>query len=157
MKKGCFFILVFLLNTLSSSATLAEQNYQAPPQNPPATTSAIQPPSSPADTVVKPKPIPQYTISLTSPVAEQTFQSGDETIAVSVAVNPPLEPDDKVVILVDGQVVGDPSSSTSLILPWLERGEHTLQAKIIQPKGNGAETPVITIYQQRTSTLLPRR
>ena len=72
-------------------------------------------------------------------------------------VTPALEPEDKVIALLDGHPVGEPIDSIHLALPWLARGSHTLQAKIVQPKGPGAVSSVITIFQQRTSKLLPTR
>ncbi|HEV2523860.1 MAG TPA: hypothetical protein VGU44_01850 [Gammaproteobacteria bacterium] len=102
-----------------------------------------------------PKPIPQYVIKITSPQPEETFQNSAQSITITVVVTPELDPEDKVVALVDGIAVGEPIHSTDIALPWLARGSHTLQVKVIQPKGRGAATDVITIFQQRTSKLLP--
>ncbi len=108
--------------------------------------------------VAEAKPIPQYTIQITSPKPNETFQNSAQSITITVAVSPALEPEDTVVALVDGNVVGDPIHATDIALPWLPRGSHTLQVKIIQPKGRGAVTDVITIFQQRISKLLsPQR
>jgi len=101
-----------------------------------------------------PKPIPQYAIKIISPQSEETFQNSTQSITISVVVTPELDPEDKVVALVDGNVVGEPSHSTDITLPWLARGSHTLQVKVIQPKGRGAATNVITVFQQRTSKLI---
>lgn len=102
-----------------------------------------------------PKPIPQYAIKIISPTPDETFQNSAQSITVTVSVSPELEPEDTVAALVDGNAVGEPIHSTDIALPWLARGSHTLQVKIIQPKGRGASTDVITIFQQRTSKLLP--
>lgn len=104
-----------------------------------------------------PKPIPQYSIKIISPEPDETFQNAAQSITLTVAITPELADEDKVVALVDGNAVGEPSHTTNISLPWLERGSHTVQAKIIQPKGRGAETNIITIFQQRTSKLLPKR
>jgi hypothetical protein len=102
-----------------------------------------------------PKPIPQYSITITSPKPDETFQNEAESLTVTVKIIPTLEPEDKVIVYVDGSPVGVPIHATNIALPWLERGSHTLQAKIIQPKGRGATTDTITIFQQRVSKLLP--
>ncbi len=102
-----------------------------------------------------PKPIPNYKIEIVSPKPEETFQSSTQSITMTVTVTPKLESEDKVIALVDGNLVGESIHSTTIDLPWLARGSHTLQAKIIQPKGRGAETETITIFQQRKSKLLP--
>ncbi len=104
--------------------------------------------------VVK-KTIPEYTIQIATPTSEQTFQNEAQSIAVTVNVVPKLEDGDSIILYVDGKECGEPTATTTLTTPWLERGSHTLQAKIIQPKGKGAESELITIYQQRTSKLLP--
>jgi hypothetical protein len=103
----------------------------------------------------KPKPIPQYTISIVSPQPDETFQSSTQEFTVKVDIKPDLEKEDTVVILVDGSQSGEPISSTSITIPPLERGSHTIQAKIIQPKGKGAESNIVTMFQQRHSKLLP--
>jgi hypothetical protein len=78
-----------------------------------------------------------------------------QDFSVSLSIQPDLDKEDSVVILVDGNQVGDPVNVASITVPRLERGSHTLQAKIIQPKGNGASSDTITIYQQRSSAKLP--
>lgn len=105
--------------------------------------------------VIAPKPIPQYSITIVSPKPEETFQNEAQSITLTVAITPELEPEDRVVAYVDGSAVNDPIHSSTIALPWLERGSHTLQAKIIQQKGRGAESETITIFQQRKSKLLP--
>lgn len=111
------------------------------------------PTASPA--IITPKVIPHYAIKIISPKPNETFQNSAQSITMTVAVTPELEPEDKIIVFVDGNPVGEPTYSTSLDLPWLARGSHTLHAKIIQPKGRGAETETITIFQQRKSKLLP--
>lgn len=144
MKK--ILIAISLLITLGFFYTAATADVQATP---------IQAPATP-NTTTEPKPIPQYSIKLISPQPDETFQNEAQSITITVAVTPELESEDKVVAYVDGSAVGEPIHATSIALPWLERGSHTLQAKIIQPKGRGAETETITIFQQRTSKLLPK-
>lgn len=107
------------------------------------------------ESIEQPKPIPNYTIKITSPEPEETFQNSAQNITVAVEVTPALEKEDSVVVLVDGEQSGDPQQDTAITLPWLERGSHTLQAKVIQPNGPGATSDIITFYQQRTSVLLP--
>lgn len=105
----------------------------------------------------KPKPIPQYKITIVSPEPDETFQNDTQDFSVIVSVKPDLEKEDSVAVYADGVQVGDAVNSTSLVIPPLERGSHTIQAKIIQPKGKGAESEVITIFQQRHSPLLPSK
>jgi len=149
MKKILSAFSLFIILGVFCKISLADEQAISPP---PTTATPIA-----SETITVPKPIPQYTIKITSPQPEETFQNEAQSITVTVAITPELEPDDKVVIYVDGNPAGEPIHSTSISIPWLERGEHTLQAKIIQPKGRGATTDTITIFQQRTSKLLPHR
>ena len=66
----------------------------------------------------------------------------------SVSVTPDLEAEDTVTLYVDGNASGDPAHGTSITAPGLDRGAHTLQAKITQANGAGAESQTITVYQQ---------
>jgi hypothetical protein len=92
-----------------------------------------------------------YYIRIVSPESEEKFQNSTQNLTVIVQVTPILEAQDKIQMYVDGLPAGDPQQGLSIELPWLPRGSHTLQAKIIQANGPGAESDVITIFQQRTS------
>lgn len=59
-----------------------------------------------------------------------------------------------IVLYIDGMQFGDPSESTTINTHRLDRGMHTLQAKIIQKNGPGAESQIVTIFQHRSSALL---
>jgi len=116
-----------------------------------ANTQAATPEAPPAVA----KPAPSYTIQITSPKANDVLQNDTQELHVSVSISPNLESEDKVEILVDGHQSGTPVQGTSIQVPALERGSHTLQAKIIQPKGKGATSDSITVTQQRASKLSP--
>ncbi len=106
----------------------------------------------------KPKVPPQYTIAISTPGDQDTLTTTADSLNVSVTVTPDLEADDTVTLYVDGTASGDPAHGTSLSAPALSRGSHTLQAKITQTNGAGAESQSITVYQQGhglTSPILP--
>ena len=94
-----------------------------------------------------------YSIKIVSPKEGDTTHN-EEPLTISVSVTPGLEPDDTVDFLVDGESAGEPEHTTSISLPPLERGEHTLQAKLIGANGVKAESEIITLYQQKHSILL---
>lgn len=104
---------------------------------------------------VEEKPIPQYTISIISPKSEETFQNSTQAFTVTVSVSPALEPEDTVAVEVDGSPAGAAVHGNDITIPPLERGDHTIIARVIQPKGKGAESAPVTFFQQRTSKLLP--
>ena len=56
---------------------------------------------------------PSYTILITSPAPEETFQNSTQELTVSVSVTPELRSQDYVVILVDGKEAGEPQQGTS--------------------------------------------
>jgi hypothetical protein len=95
-----------------------------------------------------------YTVNITDPSDQQTFQNDAESIAVSVSVTPLLQKADMMVILIDGQQYEDPEHTSQFSLPALERGSHTLQARVITNHGNITDSEPITIFQQRHSALL---
>lgn len=95
-----------------------------------------------------------YTIKIVSPTSGETFQNSNQESQVSVAVTPALLEGDQLVISADGDVVGGPTNATTVTIPWLPRGSHTLQAKVIQKDGPGAESEPVTFFQQRTSAIL---
>ncbi len=101
-------------------------------------------------------PIPEYTIAITAPLDQGTITTGADSLQVSVAVEPGLAAEDSIVVKVDG-VDSAPQHSTDITLPRLDRGAHTIQAVIVQPNGKGAETGVITVFQQRASVLLNQK
>ncbi len=95
-----------------------------------------------------PKAPPQYTIAISTPTDQDTLTTTADNLNVVVIVTPDLEADDTVTLYVDGIASGDPTQGTRLSAPALARGSHTLQAKITQKNGAGAESPTITVYQQ---------
>jgi hypothetical protein len=96
-------------------------------------------------------PPPQYSIQISNPMDNQTFENAREELPVTVTTTPALENGDMIQIYLDGQPVGDPRSSTTITIPRLERGTHTLQAVVIQSRGMGATSNLITIHQKRNS------
>ncbi|MBP6103752.1 MAG: hypothetical protein KBD23_06435 [Gammaproteobacteria bacterium] len=99
-------------------------------------------------TVETPKVPPQYTIAISTPADQDTFTTTADSLNVSVMIIPELESDDTVTLYVDGSASGEPVHGTNLSAPALARGSHTLQAKINQKNGAGAESQSITVYQQ---------
>ena len=100
------------------------------------------------------KKIPEYTIVISNPADQQTITTAADTVDVSVTVTPDLAEKDTVTIHVDGTQALEPIHATTLTIPRLDPGTHTLQAKVIQPDGKGAESATITVFQQRISGIL---
>ena len=91
-----------------------------------------------------------YTVRITEPAAEQTFQNPSDSLAVGFKVSPALRDGHKAVVVYDGQVLD------GMTIPWPERGEHRVSVRIVDSKG--AELAVsesVRFYVQRVSRRLP--
>lgn len=118
----------------------------------------INPCFAEGETNISPSPPPiLYKIQIISPEDEETFQNEAQNLTVTVNVIPALKSGDTVAILVDGELMVEPSETTSITVPWLPRGSHSLQAIVTPKKGIKAVSQTITIYQQRTSAILNNR
>ncbi len=102
----------------------------------------------------QPLPTGPSFIKITSPRNEETFHHDANVLTVSVTVTPALRQEDKVVIFLDGEPTADLMNLASMTIPRLDRGSHTLQAKLIKQNGQEIESEVVTIFQQRHSILL---
>jgi len=88
-------------------------------------------------------------IQVVTPSREETFRGGERTVPVAVMVTPSLDPEQKLVYLLDGKPMGQPTGDTSFALTGVERGAHTVTVNVVD--GNGQEisrsTPV-TFYMK---------
>lgn len=79
------------------------------------------------------------TFEMVYPQDKQTFHN-ERRIIVSFDINPPLRSGDLIQLYVDGQPYGPPQASTNLLLYNLDRGEHTVSAKLIDRNGRAIFT-----------------
>ena len=96
---------------------------QAPPAQQPF--SPFPPPGAPE---------PYKTIQFKEPVDQQTFQN-QRKIVVKLNIEPSLKEGDKVQLFLNGHPIGQPIVSTQFVLQQLNRGEHQLQAAIVDRNG----------------------
>ncbi|GHB32165.1 DUF4124 domain-containing protein [Salinicola rhizosphaerae] len=124
-------------------------------------------PSAPhdADSVrsMTPAPSPEAAFeyarfAIASPGNEQTIPTGQAgNVQVKLSIEPALRRQDRVQLRVDGKVRQSPMHSSVFALSQLERGEHRLQAELVDGQGQTRlATPPVTIYVQRASVNLPR-
>ncbi|WP_246837614.1 DUF4124 domain-containing protein [Salinicola sp. MH3R3-1] len=97
----------------------------------------------------------RFTIS--SPHDEQTLPTGQAgNVQVQLAIEPALQRGDRVQLRVDGEVRQSPMHTNVFALSQLERGEHRLQAELVDAQGRvRLATPAVTLYVQRASVNLP--
>jgi len=93
--------------------------------------------------------------AIVAPSQEETFWNiGDGTISVGMALSPRLKPGHRIQLLMDGAPVPDyrgKSLSHTLQGP-IARGQHSLQATIVDADGNPIKTAEgVTFFVQQTS------
>jgi len=96
-------------------------------------------------------------IDILNPVQEQTLWNIEGRLPVELAIEPALQRGHAIDIILDGERTGISSSATSLTVPEVYRGQHTLQAAIVD-LATGQEvirSLAITIQVQQTSILNP--
>lgn len=122
------------------------QTYQAPPL--PAPVAPQQPPT-PAKTFQGYK---KFVVS--SPGQDATLRDNQGNVSISLELQPALQPGNEIQIIMDGKPLGT-GRSTSISLTNVDRGAHTVQAKVLDASGKTlATTPPVTFYLHHTSVLL---
>jgi hypothetical protein len=101
---------------------------------------------------------PIYNVGIVSPTDQQTVFSDSGDFSVQTTVVPDLAKGDRLEFLVDGTPVAPPSAILEFPLYGIPRGEHVLQARIIDSTGNVASTsPASIVYVWQASLLFPNR
>ncbi|KAA0015965.1 DUF4124 domain-containing protein [Salinicola corii] len=94
---------------------------------------------------------------ITRPGDQQTLPTGQAgNVQVKLAIEPALQRGDRVQLRVDGKVSQSPMHTSVFVLSQLPRGEHQLQADLVDAQGQvKLSTPPVTLYVQRASVNLP--
>ena len=72
-----------------------------------------------------------YEVSIVSPAQGATIPPGYEQIPVKVSTEPGLQQGHLIQLMSNGQPYGSPSSRTTFSISPLIRGEHSIQAKVL--------------------------
>lgn len=95
-----------------------------------------RPPPPQAQTQPKAPAFKGYTrFAFSSPAPDTYIGDGSGNVTVQLEVEPGLQPEHTVRLLLDGASVEKPRPTTSFNLQNLDRGEHTLEARILSPEG----------------------
>ncbi|TNE83299.1 MAG: DUF4124 domain-containing protein [Gammaproteobacteria bacterium] len=134
--------------------------------NPPADEKGAEPLKLPAintQPALQPKPKPSKKasessgyeeVSILSPAQDATIPPGQLNVVVQVFLKPALKPGHLVQLLHNGQPQGEPAYATSFSIDQLIRGEHSLQARVVDEEGTViASSSAITIHVKRASRL----
>ncbi|WP_462178205.1 DUF4124 domain-containing protein [Pseudoalteromonas gelatinilytica] len=94
----------------------------------------------------------KFNVSISSPANEATVRENTGSVYVTARISPRFENGFKVQLLFDGSAHGAPSNSSTFALREVERGEHTLQAKLFDANNKLVSvSPVSTFFMHRTS------
>jgi len=129
----------------------APQASGAPPQAQPSSATSATTAASP------PTATERYaSVEIVSPAEQETLRGEPGTVTVQVSFQPPLQAAHRFDIAVDGQRRNLAAATTSVTLPNVFRGQHTLQAIVLDATGREvARSPVRTFFIQQVSTQNP--
>ncbi|WP_461480586.1 DUF4124 domain-containing protein [Porticoccus sp.] len=93
-------------------------------------------------------------VSILAPAQDATIPPGQLNVVVQIFLEPALKPGHRVQLLHNGSPYGEPAYATSFSIDSLIRGEHSLQAQIIDENGAVvAQSGSRTIHVKRASAL----
>ncbi|MEJ2608612.1 MAG: DUF4124 domain-containing protein [Candidatus Thiodiazotropha sp.] len=79
----------------------------------------------------------EYTdFSIVQPGDKETIRTDGGTVSVGISLSPPLASGHVIHLYVDGTKLSSDITTTQMVLEKLSRGTHTLNAKVIDAKGN---------------------
>jgi hypothetical protein len=100
-------------------------------------------------------PVTRYSeFRILSPEPEETLRNIEGEIVLQLATTPPLNGGHRIDVIVDGSRRNLNVSSQSVRLPEIYRGEHTVQAVIIDAAGTVIQrSGPVTFFVQQTSVI----
>ncbi len=113
------------------------------------------PTSTPNKKAAKSK-APSASIAITAPTDGTTIPTGQRTIPVNAAVKPYLTAGQRIQLYLDGTPKGSPQAGGHYTLTEVYRGQHTIQAAIVDKHGKAvSHSKAITIYVKRQTAPKP--
>lgn len=100
-----------------------------------------------------------FGIAITSPQNEETIHDNTGSVPVSIAIQGSGLPEHSSIrVLLDGRPYGAARYGASFTLEGVERGEHTLQAQVVDAAGKTVlSSDTVTFYMWQASRLFPGR
>lgn len=95
-----------------------------------------------------------------SPEPEATIRDNEGNVSLQLRVDPPLRVADghRIQYMVNGVDQGEPSSHPGVTIHNVDRGSHSLSARLLDADGNTLmTTPAVTVFVHRASALSPAR
>lgn len=97
---------------------------------------------------------------IASPAPETTIRDNAGNVSMVVQVEPSLQVErgHRIQFMVDGVDQGEPVDSAGITFQNVDRGSHTLSARIVDADGTTLETtPPVTVFVHRTTVNAPAR
>jgi hypothetical protein len=95
-------------------------------------------------------------IAITSPRHEETIHDNSGNVTVTVRAS--LAGRQRIRLLLDGGPAGTDTENTTIALEGIDRGEHVLEALVVDEKGSVlAASPAVTFHMWRASSQFPTR
>ncbi len=133
---------------LSPSAPQTVDPYRPPPQTPRTSGRAQSTPAA----------VTYQRVAITSPADDESVWNDDRLLQVSVAVEPALQREHRIAVLLDGERVAETDSPGMLRLQNVYRGSHSLEAVVEDRFGRViARSTPITFHMKQHSLLNPLR
>lgn len=98
---------------------------------------------------------PYQSVEVVSPAEQETLWNIGAMLTVQTSFVPPLQPGHSYDLILDGQRRNLNTTSSSVTLPDVFRGEHTLQVVVLDGGRELMRSPTRTFYVQQTSALNP--
>ncbi len=98
------------------------------------------------------------TLEIVSPKNEATLRANDGSVPVTLRIDPPLQKGDVIRLLLDGRRLPLAIDAPSLVLKNVDRGSHTLEARIESQTGKVLiHGGPVSFHLRRESILMPNR
>ncbi|WP_318442295.1 DUF4124 domain-containing protein [Photobacterium leiognathi] len=91
------------------------------------------------------------TVSLVSPMHEQTIRNNEGIINIHAVTNSKLNNQTQAQLVLDGVVKGDPQTELTWTLDNVDRGSHQLQIQLVKGGKVIASSDSITVYLHRAT------
>ena len=96
------------------------------------------------------------TVSIVQPKSEATVRNNQGLVRVDVVTDPALRERNKLIVLLYGKQMGSPQVSSSFTLTGIDRGTHTVQVIVLDPKGHElAKSAEVTFHLHRPRENMP--
>ncbi|WP_305815900.1 DUF4124 domain-containing protein [Photobacterium leiognathi] len=97
------------------------------------------------------------TVSLVSPMHEQTIRNNEGIINIHAVTNSKLNNQTQAQLVLDGIVKGDPQTELTWTLDNVDRGSHQLQIQLVKGGKVIASSDSITVYLHRATVKANKR